>query len=69
VSSPSPGATPSARHGPSAGDAPGALDRIAGLVADGQLTVPIAATYSVERIREAVAFQAGRHVDGKVVTF
>jgi hypothetical protein len=29
--------------------------------------VPIAATYPVEQIREAVKFQAGRHAHGKVV--
>jgi NADPH:quinone reductase-like Zn-dependent oxidoreductase len=47
--------------------APGALDRIAGLVADGRLTVPIAAQYPIEQIRDAVVFQAGRHAKGKVV--
>jgi NADPH:quinone reductase-like Zn-dependent oxidoreductase len=46
---------------------PGALDRIAGLIADGQLKVPIAARYPAEQIREAVAFQATRHAHGKVV--
>jgi NADPH:quinone reductase-like Zn-dependent oxidoreductase len=47
--------------------APGTLERIAGLVADRRLTVPIAATYPMEQIREAVTFQAGRHLQGKVV--
>ncbi|SHH43746.1 NADPH:quinone reductase [Jatrophihabitans endophyticus] len=47
--------------------APGALDRIARLVAAGRLRVPIAATFPVERIREAVELQAARHVHGKVV--
>ncbi|HVT69963.1 MAG TPA: NADP-dependent oxidoreductase [Trebonia sp.] len=47
--------------------APGTLDRVAGLVAAGQLRVPIAATYPVEDIRAAVELQAGRHVRGKVV--
>jgi NADPH:quinone reductase-like Zn-dependent oxidoreductase len=46
---------------------PGALARIARAVADGELTVPVAAVFPVERIREAVALQAGRHVHGKVV--
>lgn len=47
--------------------APGSLDRVAGLVASGQLRVPIAATYPLDQIRDAVAFQAARHVHGKVV--
>ena len=46
---------------------PGALEHIADLVATGQLTVPIAAEYSLERIHDAVEFQAGRHAKGKVV--
>lgn len=49
-------------------DAPaGAIDEIAGLVAAGRVRVPIAATFPVGRIREAVVLQAGRHVHGKVV--
>lgn len=47
--------------------AAGALDEIARLVADGQLRVPISATFPVEQIRDAVELQAGRHVHGKVV--
>lgn len=47
--------------------APGTLERIAGLIVEGRLTVPIAARYPVEQIREAVAFQASRHAHGKVV--
>jgi NADPH:quinone reductase-like Zn-dependent oxidoreductase len=47
--------------------APGAIDDIAGLVAAGQLRVPIAARFPVEQIRAAVELQAGRHVHGKVV--
>jgi NADPH:quinone reductase-like Zn-dependent oxidoreductase len=46
---------------------PGALRNLAGLVAQGRLTVPIAARYPIERIREAVTLQASRHVRGKVV--
>jgi NADPH:quinone reductase-like Zn-dependent oxidoreductase len=45
----------------------GALEEIAGLVAAGQLRVPIAASFPVEQIRAAVELQAGRHVQGKVV--
>jgi NADPH:quinone reductase-like Zn-dependent oxidoreductase len=47
--------------------APGAIEAIAGLVADGRIRVPIAATFPVEQIRAAVELQAGRHVHGKVV--
>ncbi|BCK56643.1 hypothetical protein NWFMUON74_44150 [Nocardia wallacei] len=37
-------------------------------IRSGELTVPIAAAYPLEQIREAVARQAGRHVHGKIVT-
>ncbi|WP_306205026.1 NADP-dependent oxidoreductase [Actinoplanes sp. RD1] len=47
--------------------APGALEEIARLIAAGRLRVPIAASFPVERIRDAVELQAGRHVHGKVV--
>jgi NADPH:quinone reductase-like Zn-dependent oxidoreductase len=47
--------------------ASGTLERIAELVAAGRLTVPIEASYPIERIRDAVAFQAARHLNGKVV--
>lgn len=47
--------------------APGALEKLAGLIAAGQLRVPIAASFPVEQIRSAVELQAGRHVKGKVV--
>jgi NADPH:quinone reductase-like Zn-dependent oxidoreductase len=47
--------------------APGAIEEIAGLVAAGRLRVPIAASFPVEKIRDAVELQAGRHVHGKVV--
>ncbi|MEV4343169.1 NADP-dependent oxidoreductase [Actinoplanes sp. NPDC049596] len=47
--------------------APGALEEIARLVATGRLRVPVAASYPVERIRDAVELQAARHVHGKVV--
>ncbi|MEU5261765.1 NADP-dependent oxidoreductase [Amycolatopsis sp. NPDC021455] len=46
---------------------PGAMARIAEAILAGELTVPIAAVFPVERIRDAVALQAGRHVHGKVV--
>jgi NADPH:quinone reductase-like Zn-dependent oxidoreductase len=47
--------------------APGTLERVAGLIADGKLTVPVAATYPVAQVRDAVTVQAGRHVRGKIV--
>lgn len=45
----------------------GTLERVAALLAEGKLKVPLAATYPLERIREAVAHQATRHVQGKIV--
>jgi NADPH:quinone reductase-like Zn-dependent oxidoreductase len=47
--------------------APGALEKLARLIAAGRLRVPIAASFPVEQIRIAVERQAGRHVHGKVV--
>ncbi|NOK16135.1 NADP-dependent oxidoreductase [Corallococcus carmarthensis] len=47
--------------------APGALEKIAHLVATRQLRVPIAASFTLEQIHTAVELQAGRHVKGKVV--
>lgn len=46
---------------------PDALHRITSLILAGDLTVPIAARFPIEDIREAVTLQAGRHVHGKVV--
>jgi NADPH:quinone reductase-like Zn-dependent oxidoreductase len=46
---------------------PDALDRIADAIVAAEITVPIAAVFPVERIREAVALQAGRHAHGKIV--
>ncbi len=46
---------------------PGELERIADLIAAGKLTVPIAATFPVEQIRDAVELQRSGHVHGKVV--
>jgi len=47
--------------------AAGAIEEIAGLVAQGRIRVPIAATFPIEQVRDAVELQAGRHVHGKVV--
>ncbi|MEV6566886.1 NADP-dependent oxidoreductase [Streptomyces kronopolitis] len=46
---------------------PGALQRITDAIRSGEITVPIAATFPVEQIREAVTMQAERHVHGKIV--
>ena len=46
---------------------PGALQRITDAIVSGELTVPIAATFPIEQIRDAVRLQAERHVHGKIV--
>jgi NADPH:quinone reductase-like Zn-dependent oxidoreductase len=46
---------------------PGALDRIAAAIAAGELVVPIAATFPLDRIRNAVELQRGGHTHGKIV--
>ena len=46
---------------------PADLDRVTGAILAGEITVPIAATFPIERIRDAVELQASRHVHGKVV--
>jgi NADPH:quinone reductase-like Zn-dependent oxidoreductase len=43
------------------------IDKVAGLVAAGQIRVPIAASFPIEQIRAAVELQAARHVHGKIV--
>ena len=65
IASRDPGLTAKAVGGKDA--APGTLERIAGLIGERRLSVPIAARYPIERIRDAVAFQATRHARGKVV--
>ncbi len=50
------------------GDAhPDALPQIADAIVAKRLTVPIAARFPIEQIREAAALQADRHVHGKIV--
>jgi len=44
-----------------------AMQRITDAILAGKLTVPIAATFPIEQIRDAVTLQAGRHVHGKIV--
>ena len=46
---------------------PEVLGRVAVLLADGRLTVPIAARFPLERVRDAVALQASRSAHGKAV--
>jgi NADPH:quinone reductase-like Zn-dependent oxidoreductase len=46
---------------------PGALPRIADAIVAGQITIPIAARFPIEQIREATALLADRHVHGKIV--
>ncbi|MFF3274438.1 zinc-binding dehydrogenase [Streptomyces chrestomyceticus] len=46
---------------------PGAMERIADAIHRGEITVPIAATFPVEQIREAITTQAEGHVHGKIV--
>jgi NADPH:quinone reductase-like Zn-dependent oxidoreductase len=46
---------------------PDALKRITDAIVAGKITVPIAATFPIEQIRDAVTLQAGRHVHGKIV--
>ncbi|MCW4457212.1 NADP-dependent oxidoreductase [Microbacterium sp. MPKO10] len=47
--------------------APGALEKIVHAVSAGDIAVPIAATFPLEQIRDAVQLQAGRHAHGKIV--
>jgi len=46
---------------------PGALERITDAIVAGKLVVPIAATFPIEEIGEAVMLQRSGHVHGKVV--
>jgi NADPH:quinone reductase-like Zn-dependent oxidoreductase len=46
---------------------PDALERITDAILAGKLTVPIAAVFPIDQIRDAVAMQAGRRVHGKIV--
>ncbi|KIF65969.1 NADPH:quinone reductase [Streptomyces sp. AcH 505] len=46
---------------------PAALGRITDALLAGKLTVPLAAVYPIEEIREAVTLQSGRHVHGKIL--
>jgi NADPH:quinone reductase-like Zn-dependent oxidoreductase len=53
---------------PGAVDAgPEALRRMTDAILAGEITFPIAATFPIERTRDAVMPQAGGHVHGKLV--
>jgi NADPH:quinone reductase-like Zn-dependent oxidoreductase len=46
---------------------PDALEQITDAILVGKITVPIAAAFPIEQIREAVTLQTGRRVHGKIV--
>jgi NADPH:quinone reductase-like Zn-dependent oxidoreductase len=46
---------------------PDAMERITDAILAGKITVPIAATFPIGQIRNAVILQVGRHVHGKIV--
>jgi NADPH:quinone reductase-like Zn-dependent oxidoreductase len=46
---------------------PDALEKITDAILAGKITVPVAAAFPVEQIRDAVTLQAGRRVHGKIV--
>lgn len=46
---------------------PDAMTRLTDAIRAGTITVPIAATFPIEKVRDAVTQQADRHVHGKIV--
>jgi NADPH:quinone reductase-like Zn-dependent oxidoreductase len=46
---------------------PAEMERITDAILAGEMVVPIAGTFPIEKVREAVELQAGRHVHGKIV--
>ena len=54
-------------EGNAVGASAGTLSELAGLVAAGELEVPIAATYPLTRVRDAFAELAKGHTRGKIV--
>ena len=46
---------------------PAALEQITEAILAGRITVPIAATFPIEQICEAVTLQSGRHTHGRIV--
>ena len=53
--------------GNAVGASAGTLSELARLVADGELEVPIAATYPLDQVREAYTRLESRHIRGKIV--
>jgi len=51
----------------SAGSNAGVLSEVAGLVAAGEVDLPIAATFSLEDVRAAYSQLERRHTRGKIV--
>lgn len=59
---------PAGVHATGATDArPEAMDTITAAIVSGALTVPIAASFPIDKIRDAVTLQAQRHTHGKIV--
>jgi NADPH:quinone reductase-like Zn-dependent oxidoreductase len=54
-------------EGNTAGASAAVLAELAGLIAAGELAVPVAATYPLAQVREAFAHLAGGHVHGKII--
>lgn len=47
--------------------APGAMDHLAKLTAAGKVSVPIAATFTIDKVGEASALMMQRHAHGKII--
>jgi NADPH:quinone reductase-like Zn-dependent oxidoreductase len=54
-------------EGNAVGASAAALAELAGLIANGELEVPVAATYPLDQVREAYRHLEGGHVRGKIV--
>ena len=54
-------------EGNAAGAGAGTLAELAGLIADGQLELPIAAAYPLSQVRDAYRRLASGHIRGKIV--
>jgi NADPH:quinone reductase-like Zn-dependent oxidoreductase len=54
-------------EGNAAGASAAVLAELAGLLAAGELEIPIAATFPLDRVRDAYRLLAGGHVHGKIV--
>ena len=54
-------------EGSAAGSSAAVLAELAGLIADGELEIPVAATFPLDQVREAYTELASGHVLGKIV--